>query len=299
MKNTLATTNLLAGGGAGIMEACICHPLDTIKVRMQLHRKNKSTSLSNPGFARTASQILRTEGLPALYKGFDAVVTGMGPKMAVRFTSFEAYKSAFASVKGDITGPDILCAGLAAGVTEAVCVVNPMEVIKIRLQGQKMVVAGVAPAVPEFRNAFQAARTIVWHEGVAVLYQGVTLTALRQGTNQAVNFSVYTALKDAASKHRSRGKDLASYETAAIGLVSGALGPLCNAPIDTIKTRMQSRKSFGQSGLQRVLVIAKTILAEEGVRAFYKGLTPRIIRVAPGQAVTFTAYEFFKRYIQG
>lgn len=202
-------------------------------------------------------------------------------------------------MKGNITGPDIFCAGLAAGVTEAIFVVNPMEVIKIRLQSQKMVAAGAETANPEFRNAFQAARAIVWHEGVAVLYQGVSLTALRQGTNQAVNFSVYTTLKDAARNHHGRGNELPSYETAAIGLVSGALGPLCNAPIDTIKTRMQSKKSFGETGLQRVLGIGRTMLTEEGIRAFYKGLTPRIIRVAPGQAVTFTTYEFLKRHIEG
>ena len=33
---------------------------------------------------------------------------------------------------------------------------------------------------------------------------------------------------------------------------------------------------------------------QEGVHAFYKGITPRIMRVAPGQAVTFTVYEYLK-----
>ena len=33
---------------------------------------------------------------------------------------------------------------------------------------------------------------------------------------------------------------------------------------------------------------------KEGPTAFYKGITPRIIRVAPGQAITFTVYEFLK-----
>lgn len=33
---------------------------------------------------------------------------------------------------------------------------------------------------------------------------------------------------------------------------------------------------------------------QEGLHAFYKGITPRIMRVAPGQAVTFTVYEFLK-----
>lgn len=36
---------------------------------------------------------------------------------------------------------------------------------------------------------------------------------------------------------------------------------------------------------------------EEGVRAFYKGITPRVARVAPGQAVVFAVYEKVKRWI--
>lgn len=39
--------NLIAGGSAGFMEALICHPLDTIKVRMQLAKnvaRNASVS---------------------------------------------------------------------------------------------------------------------------------------------------------------------------------------------------------------------------------------------------------------
>ena len=32
--------------------------------------------------------------------------------------------------------------------------------------------------------------------------------------------------------------------------------------------------------------------------AFYKGITPRVMRVAPGQAVTFTVYEFLKSKLE-
>jgi solute carrier family 25 citrate transporter 1 len=34
-------THLLAGGTAGLMEALVCHPLDTIKVRMQLSKSGR------------------------------------------------------------------------------------------------------------------------------------------------------------------------------------------------------------------------------------------------------------------
>lgn len=37
---------------------------------------------------------------------------------------------------------------------------------------------------------------------------------------------------------------------------------------------------------------------QEGFHAFYKGITPRIMRVAPGQAVTFTVYEFLREKIE-
>lgn len=37
---------------------------------------------------------------------------------------------------------------------------------------------------------------------------------------------------------------------------------------------------------------------QEGFHAFYKGITPRIMRVAPGQAVTFTVYEYLRSQLE-
>ena len=39
------------------------------------------------------------------------------------------------------------------------------------------------------------------------------------------------------------------------------------------------------------MVIASDMWKQEGVRSFYKGITPRVLRVAPGQAVVFAVYE--------
>lgn len=40
------------------------------------------------------------------------------------------------------------------------------------------------------------------------------------------------------------------------------------------------------------------VFRQEGFHAFYKGITPRIMRVAPGQAVTFTVYEYLKEKLE-
>jgi hypothetical protein len=60
-----------------------------------------------------------------------------------------------------------------------------MEVVKIRLQAQMHSLADPLE-MPQYRNAGHAVYQIVREEGFGVLYRGVTLTALRQATNQGV-----------------------------------------------------------------------------------------------------------------
>ncbi|KAJ5525259.1 hypothetical protein N7513_010379 [Penicillium frequentans] len=296
-KGASPAVNLIAGGGAGMMEALVCHPLDTIKVRMQLSRRARAPGAKARGFAATGAEIVRKETAMGLYKGLGAVLGGIIPKMAIRFTSYETYKNWLADpVTGNVTSKATFLAGLSAGVTEAVAIVNPMEVIKIRLQAQHHSLADPLDA-PKYRSAPHALFTVVKEEGFSTLYRGVSLTALRQGTNQAANFTAYTELKAQLQKMQPEyaNTQLPSYQTTLIGLISGAVGPFSNAPIDTIKTRLQkTRAEPGQSAVTRIMVIAKDMFKQEGAQAFYKGITPRVMRVAPGQAVTFTVYEFLK-----
>lgn len=117
-QKTPLLTHLTAGGAAGFMEACICHPLDTIKVRMQLSRKvHRSATVSpfyhikrkvdwhcsqgrNLSFLGVGARIVKNESFWALYKGLGPVTAGIVPKMAIRFSSFEMYKGALADENG-------------------------------------------------------------------------------------------------------------------------------------------------------------------------------------------------------
>ncbi|KAF1987955.1 mitochondrial uncoupling protein 2 [Aulographum hederae CBS 113979] len=296
-KPASAATNLIAGGGAGMMEALVCHPLDTIKVRMQLSRRARAPGAKKRGFVTTGMEIVKRETPLGLYKGLGAVLTGIVPKMAIRFTSYEWYKQLLAGEGGQVTNRGTFLAGLAAGVTEAVAVVTPMEVIKIRLQAQHHSMADPLD-IPKYRNAAHALYTVVREEGFGALYRGVSLTALRQGTNQAVNFTAYSQFRAWLQTYQGK-TDLPSWQTSLIGLVSGAMGPLSNAPIDTIKTRLQKTPAEpGDTALGRITKIAGDMWKQEGTRSFYKGITPRIMRVAPGQAVTFTVYEYLKGILE-
>ena len=156
--------------------------------------------------------------------------------------------------------------------------------------------------IPKYRNAAHAVYTVVREEGFLALYRGVSLTALRQATNQAVNFTAYTEFKQYAHKlqpHlKEKGLELPAYQHMLLGLVSGAMGPLSNAPIDTIKTRLQKTPANpGETAAKRIVAISADMWKHEGVHAFYKGITPRIMRVAPGQAVTFMIYEAIRGWM--
>ncbi|KAK0483750.1 mitochondrial carrier domain-containing protein [Armillaria novae-zelandiae] len=292
-------THITAGGIAGACEALTCQPLDTIKVRMQLSKSGRTPGTKPRGFFATGAYIVRRETPLALYKGLGAVLSGIVPKMAIRFASFEAYKGWLADEEtGKTSLGNIFLAGLGAGTTEAVSVVTPMEVVKIRLQAQQHSLADPLET-PRYRNAAHAVYTIVREEGFSALYRGVSLTALRQATNQGANFTVYQELKKAVQNWQPDLPELPSYQHMIIGLISGAAGPMSNAPIDTIKTRLQKSTAVpGQSAFRRIYGIAEDMWKAEGVRSFYKGITPRILRVAPGQAIVFAVYERISSVIE-
>ena len=104
-------------------------------------------------------------------------------------------------------------------------VVTPMDVIKIRLQAQRHSMTDPLD-LPKYRNAAHAAYLIVKSEGIRALYKGVALTALRQATNQAVNFTVYQEMKKRMKKLQDKkdGQELPTYQHLLMGGISGAMG---------------------------------------------------------------------------
>ena len=302
--------HLVAGGAAGLVESSCCHPLDTIKTRMQLRRQATSvekvvvkmrdsmmepalrlkhslqepmgrfTPATEPGMARmsttagthttviktggahphagttvaplgpigTAKRIVQREGFLALYKGLTAVYTGIIPKMAIRFLSFEQYKELLAAGRSKAGMDDKISstaitftAGLFSGLTEAILVVTPAEVCKIRMQSQHhSMMDPVQKQHRKYTNVVQTATVIVREEGLGALYKGVVPTMLRQGCNQAVNFTAYNLIKKKVMEYQGTS-ELASWQSLMIGGLSGGMGPMVNNPLDVVKTRMQKQ----------------------------------------------------------
>jgi len=71
---------------------------------MQLSRRARAPGAKKRGFITTGAEIVKRETPLGLYKGLGAVVTGIVPKMAIRFTSFEWYKRLLANEEGVVSG---------------------------------------------------------------------------------------------------------------------------------------------------------------------------------------------------
>jgi len=112
------------------------------------------------------------------------------------------------------------------------------------------------------------------------------------GCNQAANFTCYQLFKDKTEAYQ--GTALAPWQHMLLGGLSGGIGPTINNPLDVVKTRMQKQVIIpGEAPKYSGLVQACGVIAkEEGVAALWKGLTPRLMRIMPGQAITFMTYEF-------
>jgi len=145
---------------------------------------------------------------------------------------FEFLKNKMADEKGKLTQPQTLLAGLGAGVSEAIVIVCPMETIKVKF------IHDQTQPNPQFRGFFHGVRTIVRQQGLKGTYQGLPATIVKQGSNQAIRFFVYTNLKSWI-QGGDPSKDIGSVKTFLIGGVAGAASVFGNTPVDVVKTRMQ------------------------------------------------------------
>lgn len=199
----------------GVVEACCLQPIDVIKTRLQLDHvgrykgervefekrgrghgeKNdvkKKTQLSTStstsskkkkGIYHCGATIVKEEGITALWKGLTPFATHLTLKYALRMGTNALYSSALRDGDGQLSNGRRMLSGMLAGVTEALCIVTPFEVVKIRLQQQK------GTTNLQYRGPVHAAATILRQEGLRGLWSGAAPTVARNGTNQMCLFA--------------------------------------------------------------------------------------------------------------
>lgn len=264
--------SLAAGMTAGAIEGFITYPTEFIKTQLQLG--------TSPTPLECIKTTVRTRGIAGLYKGMSALLVGNSLKAGVRFMGFETYKQFLARWFDNTTA--LVGAGLLAGITEAVLVVTPSETVKTKLIHDQNI------ANPRFRGLVHAVRLIVKEEGAGGIYRGMNAVIARQGANSAVRMSSYSILRGKASQYY-LGNFLPLYVTFGIGSVAGIITVYATQPLDVIKTKMQS---IGAAARYKGMIDCATkTITDNGVRALWKGSTPRLGRLIVSGGIVFSVYE--------
>ncbi|KAK7547214.1 tricarboxylate transport protein, mitochondrial precursor [Phyllosticta citricarpa] len=278
-NNIPTAVSLAAGGIAGAVEAATTYPFEFAKTRVQL--RNEEAATPNP-FA-VVRDVVRHEGARALYKGCGSLVIGSIAKDGVRFVSFDAIKNAYKDKQtGTLTPLRNMLAGMSAGVVASVCAVTPTERIKTALIDD-------ARRARRFTGTLHCVRCVVADDGlVAGLYRGFVGTTLKQASATAFRMGTYNILKDF---ERMRHIEQGVATNFANGMVAGVVTTYATQPFDTIKTRSQSAR-----GATTVEAFT-SIMADHGVRGFWKGTVMRLGRTIMAGGILFTAYEQMVRIL--
>lgn len=84
-----------------------------------------------------------------------------------------------------------------------------------------------------------------------------------------------------------------------IGFVSGTIASCVNIPFDVAKSRIQGpRPATGEIKYKTTFGSIAIIAREEGWRALYKGLLPKVMRLGPGGAIMLVVYDYAFEFLK-
>ena len=180
----------------------------------------------------------------------------------------------------------------------------PITVLKVRYESN----------LYSYTSLFSASRDIFRTEGFRGFFAGFGATAVRDAPYAGLYVLFYEQSKKRLSRvagrieekaHLAGGRQqvgvqqLSSRTSVGInflsGIVAAGLGTAMTNPFDAIKTRLQ----LMPGKYRNMVVAAKMMLREEGVKSLFDGLGIRIARKAMSSALAWTLYEELLRRAEG
>ncbi|KAI9724785.1 MAG: hypothetical protein M1812_000061 [Candelaria pacifica] len=285
LHNVLESAHHFALGSiAGAFGAFMVYPIDLVKTRMQNQRSQRVGEMLYKNSIDCVKKVVRNEGFTGLYSGVLPQLVGVAPEKAIKLTVNDLIRTRFSEKgTGKIWWPYEILAGGSAGACQVVFT-NPLEIVKIRLQVQGEIAKNVE-GVPK-----RSAMWIVKNLGLVGLYKGASACLARDVPFSAIYFPTYNHLKRDFFGE-SPNKKLGILQLLTAGAIAGMPAAYLTTPFDVIKTRLQVEARKGETKYTSLRHCARTVYAEEGFKAFFKGGPARILRSSPQFAFTLAGYE--------
>lgn len=271
----------LSAGLACVVADSLFNPLEVIKTRKQLFA---DPSLTSFGIARRA---IEKEGLFVGLWQPGLLATWM---RGMSYTGFRigCYPRVRDWVSSQLGGDSLLTRILAGALTGSIgsCLFAPIDVVRIRMQS-------TTPYSSTFAGFGQVVRD---GGGIRALWRGASPSVLRASLLSGSQLASY----DTSKRHlRSfqffideNGQERIHLHLIA-SLISGFCGQTVAMPADAARTLIMARGSLhaGQHPLQ---VLQRAYRQEGGLRVFYRGYFPALMRQGPVMLVQMPLVEKFR-----
>ncbi|KAJ4962919.1 hypothetical protein NE237_022858 [Protea cynaroides] len=323
----MGVKGFVEGGIASIIAGCSTHPLDLIKVRMQLqgesHVPNPATIQTlRPAYAFNASsattaapgaihapppppprmgpvavgvKIFQTEGVAALFSGVSATVLRQTLYSTTRMGLYDILKQKWTDPNsGNMPLVSKIAAGLIAGGIGA-AVGNPADLAMVRMQAD-----GRLPVAQRrnYKSVVDAITQMTKQEGVVSLWRGSSLTVNRAMIVTASQLATYDQVKEMIIGNGVMKDGFGTHVSASF--TAGFVAAVASNPVDVIKTRVMNMKVEAGAPPPYCGAIdcaLKTVRAE-GPMALYKGFIPTISRQGPFTVVLFVTLEQVRKLLK-
>eukprot|EP01063_Lacrimia_lanifica_P020358 TRINITY_DN27690_c0_g1_i1.p1 TRINITY_DN27690_c0_g1~~TRINITY_DN27690_c0_g1_i1.p1 ORF type:complete len:282 (+),score=75.40 TRINITY_DN27690_c0_g1_i1:61-906(+) len=263
--------HFVAGAASGCALVLAGHPFDTVKVRLQTAQAGHFK-----GPLACVVSTVKKEGPFALYKGVLPPLLMTSGVNTVLFGLQYNFCDAFVRRRGGVAGvdkptlPEVMASAVMSGAMIS-ALVTPMEGIKTRLQVD-YTVGG--------RSAFDCTKEVLRSQGLRYgVYRGWGPVVLCRMSNYAYFGGYHLATTNGVDN------------SVLAGATAGLFYWLSCYPFDVVKARVMANtgEHLGMTSA------AKQLYSEFGVRGFFRGFTPTILRAFPANAAAFSAYDFVSK----
>ncbi|KAI2611056.1 mitochondrial dicarboxylate carrier [Hypoxylon fragiforme] len=268
------------GGSASSFAACVTHPLDLVKVRLQLRSGDAPKNMSG-----TFMHIVRNQGPLGLYNGLTASLLRQMTYSTVRFGVYEELKARFTPADGTKPSLPLLIglstfSGFLGGISG-----NAADVTNVRMQQDL--------ALPQaqrrgYKHGLDGMFRMLREEGPKSWFRGVWPNSTRAALMNASQLASYDTIKGLLMEYTPLGDTTTTHF--ASSLVAGFVATTICSPVDVIKSRVMSTSH--EQGIAHLL---RDIYAKEGITWMFKGWVPAFLRLGPQTICTFMFLEAHRK----
>ena len=209
------------------------------------------------------------------------------PANVIYFVGYDTLRASLPTAIPQTLAP--LVAGTFAR-TFAVVAISPLELFRTRLQAYHP-----TENRSTFRSVLNGISSLVREQGFRSLWRGLELTLWRDVPFSGIYWTGYEYLRRKFRDYQvfRRGGEAGYFEEAfTAGWLSGTFAAFVTQPFDVSKTRRQVYTNVESGGeVSSTLKLMGMIRREEGIRGLWKGVVPRILKVAPACAIMYGSFD--------